>query len=275
MRNDSPTGSRPRRTGMLKKWSAVETIIFLNIAIFFCIQPFFNQNRTNNLFLSNTKLAEGEVWRLVTYMFCHAGLMHLVFNMFMLYMLGRLVEQKLGKARFYHLYMLSGILSASFWLLFNDGSLVGASGAIFGIVAAAGMIAPNMRIMLLFPPIPMKLKTFILFLIGIEVYYKLQESQDNVAHLVHLSGALIGFLYIKYLADKDNFTFVGIKKWFGGKRAQSVRGKFTFVNDTTMKAVDYDIDKILDKIGQTGLKSLTSKEKAALEAARKKLKKNK
>lgn len=147
-------------------------------------------------------------WQLFTYMFMHAGWEHIIFNMFTLWMFGRVIESDLGSKRFFTYYMVCGVGAGAIqlavcWLtgapLFVP--TVGASGAIYGLLLAFGMLHPNDIIMPLIPPIPMKARWAILVFCGIELFLGVRGSlfsADNVAHFAHLGGALWGFLLITY-----------------------------------------------------------------------------
>lgn len=145
------------------------------------------------------------LYQLVTYMFLHANFEHLFFNMFTLWMFGRVLEYDLGRRRFLIFYLVCGIgaglcnLGAN-WVMHSYGLTVGASGAIYGILLSFGLMHPNERIMLLIPPIPMKAKYFVLVFGVIELLMGILGSRgllsDHVAHFAHLGGMLFGWLLL-------------------------------------------------------------------------------
>ncbi len=143
-------------------------------------------------------------WQPVTYMFMHAGWEHIIFNMFTLWMFGRFIEHDLGSRRFLTYYMVCGVGAGLIQLLvcYLTGSgyaTVGASGAIYGLLLAFGMLHPNDIIMPLIPPIPMKAKWAILIFCAIELFLGIRGSifsADNIAHFAHLGGALWGFILL-------------------------------------------------------------------------------
>ncbi len=183
-----------------------------------------------------------------TYMFMHADFMHLFFNMFALFMFGRVLEVYWGPKKFFLYYMATGVGAAVIQLLFKyidynnaisllteeqvaivfeqgaqalrewknftnpdmahfnavlNGSMVGASGAVFGILLAFGMLFPNTELMLLFPPIPIKAKYFVMIYGVAELFMGVANfSFDNVAHWAHLGGMIFGFILIKYWDKK-------------------------------------------------------------------------
>lgn len=192
--------------------------------------------------------------QLVTYMFLHGGITHLFFNMFALWMFGRILEQVWGSKRFLIYYMVTGIGAGIIQLLVTEIRLislrdalspealeyalihgldllngakgpaelvnsdtfietilmintttVGASGAVFGILLAFGMLFPNTQLMLLIPPIPIKAKYFVIFYGLFELYSGLSNNPaDNVAHFAHLGGMLFGYFLIKMWRKNSN-----------------------------------------------------------------------
>lgn len=152
-------------------------------------------------------------YQLVTYMFLHADFGHLFSNMFTLWMFGRILEYDLGGRRFLIFYMLCGI-GAGFiqlgvnWIEFLTGigpavaMTLGASGAVFGLLLAFAMFRPNSVIMLLFPPIPLKAKWFVIIYGALELWAGVRGTGGNVAHFAHLGGMLIAFLLLKYWKKK-------------------------------------------------------------------------
>lgn len=188
--------------------------------------------------------------QLVTYMFMHGGIAHLFFNMFALYMFGKVLEQVWGSKRFLIYYMITGVGAGLIQLLVTEirimeiasnidpelyrmvleegkairdsgqnfvdpdartlnnlinTSTVGASGAVFGILLAFGMLFPDVKLMLLFPPIPMKAKYFVALYGALELYLGIANNPgDNVAHFAHLGGMLFGFFLIRYWKKSTN-----------------------------------------------------------------------
>lgn len=172
--------------------------------------------------------------QLVSYMFMHAGFSHIFFNMFAVYMFGRVLENVWGPKRFLIFYMVTGIgagiIQELTWLydfrdvisapqeMINIGGgriltkpefydlfvTVGASGAVFGILLAFGMLFPNVPLYLMFIPIPIKAKYFVIFYGLAELTMGVANfSGDSVAHFAHLGGMLFGYVLIKYWKNKD------------------------------------------------------------------------
>ena len=149
-------------------------------------------------------------YQVVTYAFLHGSIMHLFFNMLGLWMFGAELERVWGPKRFLQFYMASLLAAAGMQLVVNMllGSpfpTVGASGALFGLLLAFGMIFPNRVIMPLFPPIPMKAKTFVMVFGGLELVLGVTGTQSGVAHFAHLGGMLGGYLMIRYWRGQPPF----------------------------------------------------------------------
>ncbi|MFZ2900532.1 MAG: rhomboid family intramembrane serine protease [Saprospiraceae bacterium] len=151
-------------------------------------------------------------YQIVTHMFMHADVGHLFFNMFGLFMFGPPLESVWGPKRFLSYYLITGFGALGLHLVATymeiqmmGGSsylvnvpMLGASGAIFGLLAGFGMLFPNATIMLLFPPIPLKAKYFVLIYAVIELFLGVSNFTAGVAHFAHVGGALFGVLLILY-----------------------------------------------------------------------------
>jgi rhomboid-like protein len=174
--------------------------------------------------------------QLFTHMFMHGGFLHIFSNMYALFLFGTVLERVWGPQRFLIFYFLTGFgaeilhLGVEAWQVYNftghfaatDAELqrfytlqeiyfiptVGASGAVFGVLAAFGLLFPNTELMLLFPPIPLKAKVFVLLYILWELYRGIaMQPGDNIAHFAHLGGALMGFLLVKYWNRDNRFLY--------------------------------------------------------------------
>jgi membrane associated rhomboid family serine protease len=142
-------------------------------------------------------------WQLVTYGFIHGGFAHLFFNMFALWMFGSQIELAWGTRRFLIFYLACVLGAAVTQLVVAtlSGQLyptVGASGGVFGLLLAFGMMYPNRQLLLLFPPIPIKAKYFVAGYGMIELSLGVFGLEEGVAHFAHLGGMLVGFLLIQY-----------------------------------------------------------------------------
>lgn len=161
------------------------------------------------------QLANGSVvaigfrpWQLVTYAFMHGGYTHIFFNMFALYMFGGAIEQTFGWRHFTLYYFVCLLMAALAQLLvvkyFTHGfePTLGASGAIFGLLLAFGMLYPHEKLMLLFLPIPIPAWLFVIGYGAVELVLGVSGWQADVAHFAHLGGMLGGFLMIQYWRGK-------------------------------------------------------------------------
>ncbi|AKK67186.1 rhomboid family intramembrane serine protease [Xanthomonas translucens] len=155
-----------------------------------------------------------QIWQLLTYGFLHGGFSHLLFNMLALYMFGGPLEQTWGNKRFltYYLVCVAGAglcqVLVGWWAVSNGGDpypTLGASGGVFGLLLAFGMLFPNQRVMLLFPPIPMKARTFVIVFGALELIMGFTGWQPGVAHFAHLGGMLFGWLLIRYWRGQPPF----------------------------------------------------------------------
>lgn len=186
----------------------VKHLLIINVILFFAtqmIQGGWSQYLA--LYMPGTKAFQP--YQVVTHMFMHANTGHLFFNMFGLFIFGPVVEQRIGAFHFFKMYFIAGLGAMALQILIyylqgTSFQMVGASGALFGVVIAFATLFPNMKVMLLIPPIPMKAKYMALLYIGIDLYMGLSGRESNVAHFAHLGGALFGYLYIRFFA-KDNF----------------------------------------------------------------------
>ncbi len=151
--------------------------------------------------LSSWGVLHGRIWQLGTYLFLHGDFVHLLFNMFYLYMFGSSVERALGRARFLQYYFITGVGAAVVWTFarwMDATPTVGASGAIYGLLLAFGVLFANATVLLFFI-IPMRAAIVVAMLIGVEVLYMIgnPDSSDGIAHAIHLAGAAIGFVLLR------------------------------------------------------------------------------
>ena len=147
-------------------------------------------------------------WQLVSYALLHGGIGHLFFNMFALYMFGLPIEQAWGSRRFIVYYLVcvigAGLLQLLVAALAGDVyPTIGASGGVFGLLLAFGMMYPNQRIMLLIPPIPMKAKYFVVGYGLLTLVFGLTGTMPGVAHFAHLGGMLFGLILILHWGRQD------------------------------------------------------------------------
>lgn len=152
-------------------------------------------------------------YQFVTYMFLHASFGHLFFNMFALWMFGRTLEYELGQRRFLIYYMICGIGAALFqmavaWLAGETQfSMVGASGAVMGLLMAFGVMHPNERIFIFPLPFPIRAKWFVFGYIILEIFQGSTGLRGGVAHFAHVGGMVWGFLLLHYWKRRGEIYF--------------------------------------------------------------------
>jgi membrane associated rhomboid family serine protease len=145
-----------------------------------------------------------EPWQLVTYAFLHGGLAHIFFNMLGLYMFGSEVERLFG-SRFYAAYYFGCVVSAALchlavtgWIGAPPYPTVGASGGVYGLLLAFGVYFPHRRVLLLFPPIPLPARVFVILFAALELVFGVTGTAAGVAHFAHLGGMIGGWLMIQH-----------------------------------------------------------------------------
>jgi len=239
----------------------VKMLIIINVAVFILIN-FFRAYSLIFIFgmVPQLVLKRFMIWQLVTYMFIHVELWHLLINMLMLWFFGPAIEQVWGRNRFLFYYFFTGIGAALCSFIFSfHSSIIGASGAIFGLLVAYAVMFPE-TIVLVFFLIPMKIKYAVLFFAGINFLGAIQTSGGGIAYFAHLGGALFGYLYLKSEWLRRKLSYLSIddfKNWWLRKniyRQQMSQEKF-----------NREVDRILDKISKQGMNSLTREEKKILE----------
>jgi len=148
-------------------------------------------------------------YQFFTHLFLHAGFTHILFNMFGLWMFGRILEVRMGSVRFLILYFVSGLAAGLLQEVMGGFSVaVGASGAVMGVLAAFGYLFPNTELMLIFLPIPIKAKYFIPALVALDLFGGIYKAPgDNIAHWAHLGGAIAGFLLVLFWNKTNRSSF--------------------------------------------------------------------
>jgi len=201
------------------------------------------------------------IWQPLTYMFIHGDFFHLFMNMFVLWMFGTEMESIWGSRGFLKYYFTTGIGSGIIWFLLNISNpfsvLIGASGAIYGVLLAYGLMFPNRKILIYFL-FPIKVKYFVLLLGVIAFISSIGDTGSNISHLTHLSGMLIGFIYLK---SPVNMTKVLLL-------FNSILAEIRYKREEKKQAKHFDkkrhIDRLLDKINDVGYDGLDEKEKKDL-----------
>ncbi|MDD7232126.1 MAG: rhomboid family intramembrane serine protease [Bacteroidales bacterium] len=237
-------------------------LIIANVAVFFIYQLFepvekflIDEGALYPVFYNNYGSLhfnlDFKLWQLVTYMFLHADFPHIFFNMFSLWMFGRIIEQTLGTKRFLAYYFICGIgaglcqiIMQIFTANLPNAATIGASGACYGILLAFGLLYPNQKIYLIIPPIPIKAKWFVIGYAILEAYLAF-NTDSNIAHFAHLGGMLFGLLCLynwrlwplsKYGFDRWDRMYVEEKKLNMFQRLwRDFKGLFHFRRRPKMK----------------------------------------
>ncbi|MEE9373019.1 MAG: rhomboid family intramembrane serine protease [Saprospiraceae bacterium] len=184
---------------MLRVTDVVKHLIGINVIVFIAVNLLPFPGIRQYFVLYHPSSDAFRPIQLFTHMFMHGGVQHIFFNMLMLYFLGPQVERHLGEKKFLLLYIFSGIGALLVHLLLVPyGSMVGASGAIYGVMAGFAFLFPNTQLMLLFPPIPVKAKYLVVGIIAIDLFSGISATQSGIAHFAHLGGAIFGVLLLLF-----------------------------------------------------------------------------
>ena len=240
---------------------AIKLLISINFIIFVLQTISSSEILFFPLFGLVPKLVWSEfmIWQPLTYMFFHGGVWHVLINMFVLWMFGSELERLWGKHHFLKFYFLTGIGAGVITMLFSFNSItpiVGASGAVYGILLAYGLIYPNRKIYL-YGIIPIKSIWFVIS-VGILAFISSINNSSNVSHLTHLSGMVVGYFVLK-----NPFRFREIL-FSIRKRFIEYNFKKEELKKSKRKNIERDLNFILDKINREGYESLTKDEQNQL-----------
>jgi len=247
---------------------SVKYLLILNVTVFL-IEALFRIPLRGLFALPAMWWKTYSIGNLFTYMFVHANAGHLIMNMLGLYFIGPTVERTIGSYRFFILYYISGILGGLGWSLLAapDTSCVGASGAIFGILAAFAVLYPTVEVVLIFLPFfPIKAwKLVLAFAVWELIQTVANPVHGHIANAAHLMGGIAGFSYA--MAIKHPHFVTELK----GKRLRSRNsGRKTGRTSSQPHHEELskeEIDRILDKIGKEGMGALTLREREMLKRA--------
>lgn len=318
--------------------TVTRNLLIINVLVFFAslvfggyVQEEGQVSLLNNIFGLHFFLApDFHFYQLITYMFMHAGVGHIFFNMFALWMFGCVVERVWGAKKFLFYYIMCGVGAGLFQELaqfvefylatsasgaeysvmvaaryfaaeINQWTTVGASGAIYAILLAFGMLFPDERLFIFPFPIPIKAKWFVIIYAGIEFFSAISGTGGNVAHIAHLGGMVFGYLMIRYWRKHPTVGYgkMDAQQFFGnlsgiwrndsrqgsgangkkkndgrwwrtasGKKGDDAPHASTHESDWDYNARkqerQHEVDRILDKIRKNGYDSLTYEEKRRL-----------
>ena len=250
--------------------SGVMTLLMINIMAFIFLGVLYSTNYELYYFLFNQFslipkdilitpgiIEKFQIWQCLTYLFIHGGLMHLFFNMLGLWFLGRDLEATWGKENFIKYYLIVGIGSGLLTVFYNmqfihDSDIrpiVGASGAIYGLLLAYGILFPD-RILYIYGIFPVKVKNVVIVSGTIAFFYSITLSNSGISHITHLAGIIVGIIYLQYWANK--------------KRSEKILKLHD--NDIFTERMNRQkkMDQILDKVTDVGWDGLSTEDKEFL-----------
>lgn len=206
-------------------------------------------------------LTQGFVWQLLSYQFLHGGLLHILLNMFILWMFGVELERVWGSRGFLRFYLVCGVAAGLTMVLFNPlASLptVGASGAIYGLLGAFAIHWPNRQVYV-WGILPIRVKYWVLIIGGIALFAGMEQARSNVAHLAHLGGLLMGLLYV-WQGDPRRPLSSFLQQL---RQRRKVRQKKHEWERERQRREDMvrDADRILDKLREMSWEELPEQEK--------------
>ena len=257
---------------------AIRTLVLVNVVVYLLQSLSGKEDVFFRLFglVPSSFLSELMIWQPFTYMFFHApfyssvGISHILLNMLGLWVFGRELEQAWGKNNFLKYYFVTGIGSGLVTFLFqinSDSPVIGASGAVYGVLLAYGLSYPN-RMLYIWGIIPVK-SLWLVIIMGAIAFFGLLGNADGISHVTHISGMVIGYFMLNKKWRWRELLFKIRKKTI---EFQVQRHEEKVAKKIMLKK---DIDLILDKIQKEGFSSLTSKEKNKLYDASKNMSKHK
>jgi len=243
---------------------AIKVLIGLNLLLFIFKSISRGEINLVEIFGLSPETIWPLVWQPFTYMFIHGDFWHVAINMLVLFLFGSELETIWGRQGFIKYYIITGVGSGLIWILFQSFSsssayLIGASGAVYGILTAYGLMFPN-RIVYIYFLFPVKVKWFVIIL-GAVAFFSSLGSHSNISHLTHLSGMIIGFTYLRFNRQWKKAVFSMRKQILESKikREENLKKK--------KRKLQEDVDQILDRINQVGYDGLSDSEKSRLYAA--------
>lgn len=304
-----------------------KNLLIINILVFIAtyVVRGLNIDLNDILGLHFFLASDFRIWQFFTYMFMHGGFTHILMNMFMLWMFGMVVENVWGPKKFLFYYIVCGVGAglcqelAQYGTYLVEGlaqyesvkigttvlpmnvylnmmNTVGASGAIYGVLLAFGMLFPEERMFIIPIPVPIKAKWIVMGSIVVELFSAIGTSNDGVAHLAHLGGMLFGFILIRYWKkhpysgygnfgmnrghqffdrmkntweqrggrDSRNVSNGNSGSWTNASQSNNANNRSDWDYNAQKKQQQEEVDRILDKIRKSGYDSLTKDEKQKL-----------
>ena len=245
----------------------VKNIIIANLIVFILLELSgmkLNIFRSFGLIPSQI-IFEFKIWQLFTYMFLHDGFFHILLNMLFLWMFGREIEMIWGRDEFYKYYFVTGVGAGLLNSIFSFNSsipVVGASGAVFGILLAFALIYPN-REVLLYGIVPIKVKFMVLGLAAIAFFSTIMIQQSRISHLTHLSGMISGIIYLRWNFIKSIINnLLNQHKRTTSTKVYHMKSKKPKMDEDIL--IKKNVDKVLDKLNTEGWENLSDAEQQIL-----------
>jgi membrane associated rhomboid family serine protease len=262
----------------------VGRIIIANAVVLLLRMTLFTSPEVSQALQFSPRTALTQPWTFVSYMFVHAGLLHLVANMLMLFVFGTAVESRMGSRNFLLYYLFCGVGAAVFSLLLGGimpvGAFIGASGAVLGVAVAFAVFWPDAELIVFPIPVPIKARTLVIGLVVLDIIGSRLWPNDGIAHLAHVGGALFGYLFFRaqLLARRSPAqparTVERVVMVQSGSSEPERRTPVTPMRPRRRIEADpvaAEVDRVLDKISEQGISSLTPAERRFLdEVARQK-----
>lgn len=263
----------------------VGRLIIANAVVLLLLMTLFTSQNVFRALQFSPSTAFSQPWTFVTYMFVHGGLLHLLANMLMLYVFGTAVESRMGSRHFLLYYLFCGVGAAVFSLLLAGfmpvGPFVGASGAILGVAVAFAMFWPDAELIVFPIPVPIKARTLVIGLVALDVIGSRLWPGDGIAHIAHVGGALFGYLFFRVHSLSRRTPAQSARAVERVVMVQSGSAESDRQTPVTpmrpRRSVDADpvaaeVDRVLDKISEKGISSLTPAERRFLDEVAKKKK---
>jgi len=252
---------------MLTPW--VSRIIFINVAVFL-VQLFAGRSRPDvveqltDLLALRVAFIPTRPWTLITYMFLHAGFGHIFFNMLSLYIFGPRLEGQLSGRRFLGLYFVSGIAGGLLsWVFPSWLPIVGASGAILGVMYGYAHFWPRDRIFLWF--VPMQVRVAVIVMTALDLFGGFGVGGGNVAHFAHLGGFAGAFLYLRIIEFRPRQRQLQAKLR-NNRPSRSDLERWSRIRREQLHEVNREeFDRIMQKIDREGVDSVTQQERSFLD----------
>jgi membrane associated rhomboid family serine protease len=222
--------------------------------------------------------ALGRPWTFLTYMFVHGGLLHVFGNVLMLFIFGSAVESRMGSRNFILYYLYCGVGAAIFALglsgIMDVSPFIGASGATLGVALAFAMYWPDAEVLVFPIPLPISARTLVIVLVGLDVLFALVSANDGVAHLAHVGGVLFGYVYFRLRTlsrrrpappPRAVERVVMVQSGSSEPERHTPLPPSRSPRRIETDPVAAEVDRVLDKISQLGIASLTPAERRFLD----------